>query len=480
MDYQKEYSKKLVSPEKAVSYIESGDVIDYGFFNGKPVVCDQALAARHDSLKNVSVYSAVTVPPLPEVGKYPDSFIYIDWHWSKLTRMMQVAFDPYYSPIMYQKASHYLRGLEESRSYRSFYYREEDSDKRGKSRWVSICQTSPMNEKGFFNLGPQNSAASATIEAADIVIIEVNKNQPVCLGGSEESVHVSRVDYIVEAPDSQFLYDAPLTKPDSVDEDIARNIMPFIHDGSCIQLGIGGMPNAVGTMIAESDLKDLGGHTEMFVDAFVDMIESGRMNGARKQIDRYRCAYTFSIGSQRMYDFMHNNPAVASFPVEYTNDPNIIARLDNFVSINNAIEIDLFSQVNAESAVIDGIPQQISGNGGMLDFITGSQWSENGKSFICLASTHTDKNGKLHSRIKPTLEPGSIVTIPRQMVDYVATEYGVVRLTACPTWMRAEKLISIAHPQFRDELIKEAERMKIWRRSNRIPLSADAPGQVAM
>lgn len=475
MNSFREYEKKRVSADKAVAFIESGDIVDYGFFNGKPVVCDQALARRHSSLDNVSVYCAVTVPPLPEVGKFPDSFIYIDWHWSKLTRMMQVNFEPWYSPIMYQKAAHYLRGLEEDRHYRSFYYREEDAHLRGKSRWVSICQTGPMNEKGFFNIGPQNSATSATIEAADIVIIEVNKNMPRCLGGSEESVHISRVDYIVEAPENQYLYDAPVTRPSDVERQIAHNIMPFIHDGSCIQLGIGGMPNAVGTLIAESDLRDLGGHTEMFVDAYVDMIESGRMNGARKELDRYRCAYTFSIGSKRMYDFMHDNPAVASYPVEYTNDPNIIASLSNFVSINNAIEIDLFSQVNAESSVSGGVPGQISGNGGMLDFITGSQWSKNGKSFICLASTHKDSEGNIQSRIRPTLDPGSIVTIPRQMVDYVATEYGVVRLTACPTWMRAEKLISIAHPDFREALICEAEKLKLWRRRPALSVAEKVP-----
>jgi acyl-CoA hydrolase len=146
----------------------------------------------------------------------------------------------------------------------------------------------------------------------------------------------------------------------------------------------------------------------------------------------------------------------------------VIARLDNFVSINNAISIDLFSQVNAESVVYDdGTPGQISGNGGMLDFILGSQWAKNGKSFICLASTYRDSSGNIKSRITPTLDPGLIVTIPRQMVDYVATEWGVVRLTACPVWMRAEKLIGIAHPDFRDGLIKDAEKIRIWRRSNK-------------
>ncbi len=467
MDYRKLYGQKIVTAEKAVSVISSGDVVDYSFFNGKPVLCDQALAARNSELRDVTIYAAVTVPPLPEVIKYPDSFIYNDWHWSRLTRMMAANWQPYYSPIIYQRAAHYYRTLDEPRAYRSGYFRERDSVRGERVKWIAIAQVSPMDEFGYFNIGPQNSAESASIEACDIVILEVNRNQPVCLGGSEESIHVSRVDYIVEAPEDQILYNAPEVTPTKIDRQIAMHIMQYIQDGSCIQLGIGGMPNAVGQMIAQSDLKDLGGHTEMLVDAFVDMIESGRMTGAKKEIDRYRCAYTFAIGSKRLYDFMDKNPALASYPVEYTNDPDVIGRLSNFVSINNALSIDLFSQVNAESVIVDGIPQQISGNGGMMDFITGSQRGNNGKSFICLSSTFADNEGTVHSRITPTLEPGLIVTIPRQMVDYVATEYGCVRLTACPTWMRAENLITIAHPDFRDELVREAERMKIWRRSNK-------------
>ncbi|MGV7928388.1 MAG: acetyl-CoA hydrolase/transferase C-terminal domain-containing protein [Spirochaetota bacterium] len=160
---------------------------------------------------------------------------------------------------------------------------------------------------------------------------------------------------------------------------------------------------------------------------------------------------------------MNNNPALASFPVDYTNDPKVIAQIDNMVSICNAVQVDLFSQVNAESRGSG----QISGNGGMWDFVLGSQWSKGGKSFICLASTHTNSKGEKISRIVPGFTPGTTTTIPRQMVDYIVTEYGAVKLTMCPTWMRAEKIISVAHPDFREDLIKEAERMKIWIRSNK-------------
>jgi len=201
----------------------------------------------------------------------------------------------------------------------------------------------------------------------------------------------------------------------------------------------------------------------MLVDAYVDMIESGKMNGSKKEIDTGRVAYTFAIGSKKLYDHINNNPVYSSNSVDYTNDPRNICKISNMVSICNAVQVDLFSQVNAES--FEG--SQISGNGGMWDFVMGSQWSPGGKSFICLPSTYNDKDGALVSRIIPSIGVGSITTIPRQMVDYVVTEYGAVKISGSPTWMRAEKMISIAHPDFRDSLIKEAEKFKIWKRSNK-------------
>lgn len=443
--YSQEYKQKLVSADEAVKVVKSGDIVDYGFFCGKPVVVDQALARRTD-LRDVQIYSAVTVPPVPETAKVKDSFIYNDWQFSKISRVLQSYGLCNYVPILYHDAC---------RLYR---------DGIAPHRNVAIAQVCPMDKYGYFNLGPQNSETLANMEVADTVIVEVNKNQPKCLGGAEESVHISMVDYIVEAPDDQMLPDLPGIKPNEVDWAIAKHIMEFIHDGCCIQLGIGGMPGAVGTAIAQSDLKKLGGHTEMFVDAYVDMMEAGRMNCMAKNIDRGRVAYTFAIGSQRMYDFLNENPACASYPVTYTNEPRVIAQLDNFISIVNTVEVDLFSQVNAESSNT----AQISGNGGMWDFVLGAQWSKGGKSFICLASTYKDKEGNLRSRIVPTFAPASITTVPRQMVDYIVTEYGAVRMRAKPTWWRAEELIKIAHPQFQDELVKEAEKLGIWRKTNKI------------
>jgi acyl-CoA hydrolase len=249
-----------------------------------------------------------------------------------------------------------------------------------------------------------------------------------------------------------------------VDQSVARLVVPEIPDGACLQLGIGGMPNAIGEMIAKSDLKDLGVHTEMYVDAYVAMAEAGKITGARKNIDVGRQTYAFAAGSKRLYDYIDNNPELYNETVDYVNDPNVIAKLDNFISINNAVDVDLFGQVNAESAGV----KNISGAGGQQDFVLGAYLSKGGKSFICLSSTYKNREtGKLESRIRPTLQTGSQSTDTRTNTMYIVTEYGMVNLKGLTAWQRAEGLIGIAHPDCRDELIREAEKMHIWRRSNK-------------
>ena len=254
------------------------------------------------------------------------------------------------------------------------------------------------------------------------------------------------------------------TQASATDTAIAGHVMNLLEDGSTLQLGIGALPNIVGALIAQSDLKDLGVHTEMLADSYVDMYEAGRITGRRKALDRGKMVYTFALGSQKLYDFLHNNPAAAIYPASYTNDPCVIGRNPKVVAINNAIEVDLFSQVSSESTG----PRQISGTGGQLDFILGAYKSEGGKGLICLNSTYRRKDGTLASRIVPTLSAGSIVTCPRSVVHYVVTEFGCAQLKAKSTWQRAEALIDIAHPDFRETLIQEAARLGVWRRSQRV------------
>jgi acyl-CoA hydrolase len=317
-----------------------------------------------------------------------------------------------------------------------------------------------MDDYGYFNFGVSVSHYAASIDRAHTVLVEVNEDMPKVCGGYDHAVHISRVNRIVEGG-KRGLPVLPSAEPSEIDKKIAGHVLTEIPDRACIQLGIGGMPNALGKMIADSDLKDLGIHTEMLVDGFVDMVENGRVTGMYKNLDRGRMAYSFAAGTQKLYDFMNDNPAVAAYPVDYTNHPFIASGIDRLISINSAVEIDLAGQVCSESVG----PHIISGAGGQLDFVEAAYNSKEGKSFICLPSTYKDKAGKLHSRIKGMMTQGAIITDTRAGVQFVVTEYGKANLKGMSSWQRAEALISIAHPDFRDDLICEAKELRIWKKT---------------
>ena len=229
-----------------------------------------------------------------------------------------------------------------------------------------------------------------------------------------------------------------------------------------MQLGIGSLPLCIGQMIADSDLRNINAHTEMFTDAYVDLFEAGKLTG-NKPIDKGKAVYTFAGGSKRLYDFIDDNPICCNAPVDYVNNIATIARIPNFISVNSCIQVDLYGQVCSESAG----HQQISGTGGQLDFVLGAYQSRGGESFLCTPSTRVGKDGKLESLISPVLPKGAIVTTPRMATNHIVTEYGDVDLKGKSTWERAELLISIAHPDFREDLIKEAEKMGIWKNSSK-------------
>ncbi|MEA4924735.1 MAG: acetyl-CoA hydrolase/transferase C-terminal domain-containing protein [Syntrophomonadaceae bacterium] len=446
MDYSVEYQRKLTPVDEAVKVVKSGDLVHYGEFVMNSAYLDAALARRVDELTDVNIRTTCCPFPPQAVLADPERkhFIYNDIHMSAASRKLHDQNLCNYMPLTYHEGpSFYERG-----------YVEPD---------VALIKVGPMNKHGFFNFGASNSFTPQICDAAKIVIVEVNDKIPHCLGGSREAIHISEIDYIVEG-DNKPLIQLPEVPVTETDKKIAAIVMDELEDGACLQLGIGGMPNVVGSLIAQSDLKDLGVHTEMLVDSFVDMYEAGRITGKRKQIDKRKIVWTFAMGTNKLYDFLDDNPVCASFPVDYTNDPFIICQNDNVVGINNAIEVDLYGQVASESSGT----RHISGTGGQLDFITAAYYSKGGKGLICLSSTYTDKTGNLKSRICPILTPGAIVTVPRSINFYVITEYGKCMLKAKSTWQRAEALINIAHPDLRDELIKEADKMHIWVRSNKI------------
>jgi acyl-CoA hydrolase len=320
-----------------------------------------------------------------------------------------------------------------------------------------------MDEHGWFNFGPQNSHSKAICDRAKIVIVEINEKMPRCLGGHEEAVHISQVDYIV-AGENLPLVQLPVSSYSEIDKKAAQFIIDEMSDDCCVQLGIGGMPNAVGKMIAESDLKNLGCHTEMLVDAYIDMYEAGRLTNLKKQINPGKMVYAFALGTQKLYDFIDNNPQCASFPVNYTNKPSIAAMNDKLITINNAIEVDLYGQVCAESSGT----RIISGTGGQLDFVIAGYESRGGKSIVCLPSCNISKDGENRSRIVPTLTQGAIVTDPRSVAQYIVSEYGIFEMKGMSVWQRAEGLINLAHPDFRDDLVKDAEKQGIWCRTHKI------------
>lgn len=446
MNYMEEYKQKLVSADEAVKVVKSGDWVDYGWCTGTADALDKALAKRTDELKDINLRGGILLKPLAvfEREDAGEHFTWNSWHMGGLERKLITRGCAYYAPIRYSELPR--------------YYREIDTPSD-----VVMLTVAPMDKHGYFNFGPNASHLGAMCERAKHIIVEVNTNMPQCLGGTETGIHISKVTYIVEGenpPIGQLGGGGAATE---VDKAVARLIVDQIPNGACLQLGIGGMPNAVGSLIAESDLKDLGVHTEMYVDAFVDISMAGKITGVYKNIDRFRQTYAFAAGTQKLYDYIDNNPELMSAPVDYTNDIRSIAALENFISINNCVDIDLFGQISSETSGL----KHISGAGGQLDFVLGAYLSKGGKSFMCCSSTFTDKNGQMHSRIRPTLSNGSIVTDTRANTHYVVTEYGMVNLKGLSTWQKAEAIISIAHPDFRDQLIAEAEKMNIWRRSNK-------------
>lgn len=447
MDYEKDYQQKLVTADQAAAVVKDGDWVDYGWCVGTNKAFDKALAKRMPELHDIKCRGGILLhePEIFKVENAAEHFTWNSWFMNPVERHAQSKGFCYMTPLRYSELP-------------KLYLESKDPLD------VAVMQVSPMDSYGYFNFGPNASHMFAVVKRAKKVIVEVNENMPVCLGHRESYVHIDDVDMIIEG-ENEPIDEVPAGGPASaIDEAVAKLVVPEIPDGATLQLGIGGMPNAIGQMIAKSDLKHLGVHTEMYVDSYIDMVEAGKIDGSLKNIDRGLQTYAFAAGSKKLYDYLDHNPECCGRVVSYVNDPYVISQLDNFISINNAVDVDLSGQVNAESAGV----RNISGSGGQQDFVLGAYMSHGGKSFICLSSTYKNKKtGKLESRIRPTLEEGSQTTDTRTNTMYIVTEYGMVNLKGLTSWQRAEGLINIAHPDCREELIQAAEKMHIWRNSNK-------------
>lgn len=438
------YQQKLRTPEEAVKIVKSGDWVDYGQTCSFPEALDAALAARVEELSDVKVRNAISMKPIQVVERDPEqkAFTYNLWHCSGIDRKYIDSGKAYFMPMLFRDCG--------------AYYRKGFAPVN-----VAMVSVPPMDKNGYFSYSLTNCCMQEMLDAAEHIVLEVNENLPVIYGMESDHIHISDVDYVVEGGKDTCY--APGGSASETDRKIAANIFPFLYDGITLQLGIGGMPNALGSLIAESDLKDLGMHTELMSDGYLNLYLAGKITNKYKKLNRGKGVFSICSGSRELYDFLHCNIDILSAPMHYVNNPEIIQRLDHFVSINGCISMDLYGQVCSESSGT----RQISGTGGQLDFITGAFKAEHGQAFLSMSSTFKDKSGMVHSRILPRFTEGDIITTPRTQAPRIVTEYGVAELSGKPVWQRAEAIIEIAHPDFREELVRAAEQQGIWRQSNR-------------
>jgi len=444
MNVYEEYRKKLVTADEAVKLVRDGDWVDYSQTCSFPEALDEALGKRTGELHDVKVRNAISMKPIHVVEDDPEgvSFTYNLWHCSALDRKYVDSGRAFFIPMLFRdNGTYYRRGLSPVN--------------------VAMISVSPMDKNGYFSYGTTNCCMQEMLDAAEHIILEVNEEMPVVFGMRGDHIHISEVDYVVEGHRKICTSSAP--KATEIDRAIAQLVFPRLYDGMTLQLGIGGMPNTLGTLIAESDLRDIGMHTELMSDGYLELYRSGKITNKKKKIDTGKGVFSIANGSKELYEFLNCNMGIISAPMSYVNSPETIRALDNFVSINGCIAVDIYGQVCSESAGT----RHISGTGGQLDFVTGAFAAEHGQAFLTMSSTFRKKDGQLCSRILPHFTNGDIITTPRAQVPCIVTEYGMAEPTGLPTWQRAEAIISIAHPDFRDELIAAAEKQGIWRRSNK-------------
>ena len=426
--WQRAYSDRFCTAEEAIKSIGNNAHVVFGHSAGVPQAVPAAMAKHHKEFSNVRIYHMLTFDPGLCYGEQmARNFRHITNFAGANTRKALADDRADFFPCFFSQVP-------------ALFDTVFPID-------VAVVQVSRPDRNGNCSFGTSCDYTKPAAEKAKIVIAEMNDQMPYVYG--ENYIHISKFTHIV--PVSYPLYEVPPAQITDVERRIGQNCASLIDDGSTLQMGIGNIPNAVLSFL--KDKRDLGIHTEMFSDGIIDLVEQGVINGSRKTLHRGKLIATFLAGTKHLYDFVHCNSYIDLYPVDYVNDPRVIAQNDNMVSINSCIEVDLMGQVASETIG----SRQFSGAGGQMDFVRGTSWSKGGKSIIAMPST---ASGGRISRIVPHLTPGASVTTSRNDVQYIVTEYGVAHLRGKTMNERAESLIAIAHPDFRDGL-REAYRQRL-------------------
>ncbi len=426
MAWQEIYKSRLISAEEAVTKIKSGNRVVVGHAVGEPSLLLDEMVKNKDNYENVELVHMVAMGKgeytKPEMAPhFRHNALFVGGSTRKAVNEGRAD----YTPCFFTEIPDLFRDG----------YLPVD---------VALVQVSKPDRHGYCSFGVSNDYTKPAAEVAKLVIAEVNDQMPRTMGDS--FIHVSEIDYMVEV--SHPIIELPPPRIGDVEKAIGENCASLIEDGSTLQLGIGAIPDAV--LLFLKDKKDLGIHSEMFSDGVVELAEAGVITNNKKTIHKGKMVVTFLMGTKRLYDFVDDNPSVELYPVDYVNDPYVIAQNDKMVAINSCIQVDLMGQVASESIGL----KQFSGVGGQIDYVRGANMSKGGKSIIAIPATAA--KGKV-SRIVPFLDKGGAVTTSRNDVDYIITEYGIAQLKGRSLQERARSLIKIAHPDFRDGLIEEFE-----------------------
>jgi acyl-CoA hydrolase len=430
MDFREEYKKKSMTADEAVQLIPDHSMVVGNVAVGHAKALVNALCRRQHEVENIELFYVVDVYDSDIKHLEANSGIKVDLGYPIVHRKDVQEGRFYYSPIRFFDAPTVWS--------------------RDRKVVATIHLVAPMDEHGYFCMGLGADYGLAASRTADKVLVQVSNTVPRTCG--ENFVHISQVDAIVE--EEQKLFCLPEIAPNNNEQIIGQYCSELVEDGATIQLGIGGIPNAVA--VALESKKDLGIHSEMACDTMRVLWEKGVITNRKKNFMTDRSIFTFAMGTQKLYDWIKNNPSIEFLSVGFVNDPYVIGLNDNMVSINGALEIDLTGQACSESLG----PLQYTHPGGQLDFVNGAYRSKGGKSILAFESVANSPQGPV-SRITWQLKPGAVVTTPRVDTDIVITEFGIAKVKGQPVNKRAKALINIAHPNYRDELTFQAKKLNL-------------------